>query len=120
LAPWLEQRLDDWLTRVAVHCLHREWFVKAPSLAVYTHGLLARAAVLRVLIAGSPAVRAASAPTPDVDAVAVRATYSLSRLLEHDRALADGLFAELEERGMITLEHAACLAHLLRGLWWRR
>jgi lysine-N-methylase len=112
-APWLEERLDAWLTRVAVHYLHREWFVKAPSLAVYAHGLLARAAVLRVLITGNPAVRAATAPSPEVDAVATRAVYSLSRLLEHDRALADGLLADLDEKGMTTLEHAACLAYLL-------
>jgi hypothetical protein len=93
--------LDRWLTGYARHYVQREWFTRSPSLVGYVHGLLARVAVLRFLIA--------SHPRPDL-ALAVRAINALTRMLEHDRPLAQALVSGLEAQGMTTLEHAACLA----------
>lgn len=90
--------VDEWLARYARHYVLREWFPRASSPSAYVLGLLVRVAILRYLI---------REPSPEL---ARRAVTALTRLFEHDRAKADQLVASLEEQGMTSLDHAACLA----------
>lgn len=110
-------RVDQYLSRYAQEHVAREWFMLQPSLMQYVMGLLARVAVLRFLLFSHPVLHAVAAREDDaaiaeLDALAIRCVYGLSRMLEHDEPLARKLVAELEKQGMTQLEHAICLGKI--------
>jgi lysine-N-methylase len=107
----LAARLDDVVERYATHLVLRDWYVKSPSLVGYVLGVLARVAVVRYLVRSLVAARGATS-TEALDAAAVQAVYALSRMLEHDDALAAQLIRDLEAQGMTQLVHAICLVKM--------
>ena len=113
----IASRVDRYVERYAQQYLLREWFVTEPSLMQYVMGLLARVAVVRFLLLCHPTLRRLALREDDeaiaeLDALAVRVVYALSRMLEHDEPLADRLINELEEQSMTRLEHAVCLTKI--------
>lgn len=104
-------RLDEAMEQYAANQLLRDWYIKTPSLLAYVHGLLLRIAVIRFVVRSHTAL-ASSLDAEAFDALIVRAVYALSRMLEHDAALADRIVTQLAEQGMVELGHAICLLRI--------
>lgn len=81
-------RIDHYLFNYARHFWMKDWYTHSPSLFLHTQSFLLRVALLRFVILGHPhalaaAQKGADAGQADLDALAVRAFYSLSRSIEH-------------------------------------
>jgi lysine-N-methylase len=111
LAPPLAARLDLLLGRYVAHDLLRTWYVEEPSFIGYVHGLLARVALVKLLV-GADARLAPEPLDPDaLDARVARVVYLLSRMFEHSDGLVAQLRRGLEGTGM-ELAHAIALTHV--------
>jgi lysine-N-methylase len=101
-------RLEQIFHNYCVHFAYRDWYVRSSSLLAWTMGLLARVATLRLLVVAHPSLR----DETTVDAAAVEAFYTLSRMLEHDETAIGRIVHALEAQGMQTPAHAVCLLEL--------
>jgi hypothetical protein len=91
-AFWKERhgrRIDDCLRNYALHYFFRHWYVGAPNLAVYLARLLARVALLRVILFAEARLVDAMVEPDHVareqalEKGMVQAVYRLTRHLEH-------------------------------------
>ena len=99
LPPDLGARLDELCARYATHELLRAWFVEETSFLSFVHQLLVRAAFVRFVVRG----HAALAPPSDIaalDALVVRVTYRVARMLEGIDEIARELARGLEASSM--------------------
>lgn len=114
LSPRLHASFEAMLGRYVQQYILRDWYVMAPSLIQYVIGLCARVAVIRFLVLGHESTKAIASLEDDasaatLEALTVRAVYSMSRMLEHNATLAEKLLADLEAQQMTELSHAICL-----------
>ena len=117
LSPRLERRLDQLLTRFALHTVLENSYINAPSLMHYAMLLLTRVAIVRFLILAHPLLqrdgsRDDEATERALDALVVRATYLVARELDHRPELTNLFVADLEAQGLTGMAHASCLAKL--------
>jgi hypothetical protein len=92
--------LDAILARYAADLVLRDWFVRGNVLVAWVWGWLARIATVKHLLLASD---------EPLETRAVRVVYTLSRMFEHDRPLADSFIATLEAQGLLSIEHAVSL-----------
>jgi lysine-N-methylase len=107
LAPELAARLDVLGLRYALHEILRTGFAKEPTFIAFFHRLLLRLASFRFLVGTLARTRSVTS-VGDLDALATRAVYLLTRALDHNAALMQETLKALEAHGLL-LEHAVSL-----------
>lgn len=102
------ERLELYAENFCKNSWIKDWYLKSPSLAAHTQGMLVRLAIVRFLLLGHPAAAAAASPA-DLDRLAVRVFYTFSRAIEHETGFARDIERVLEEQKMQTLAHSVAL-----------
>jgi len=110
--------LELYLTRYALNCLQREWFVAVPTPFIAIHLLCIRLAVLRFLITGYPPLRefvqqhrqCTSAEhvqlTPQFRAFIVELMYTFARGFDQNLPMLQVIYAALNEQQMMSFDYS--------------
>ena len=104
--------LDRYFSNLAKNYWLREPYTLSPNLLVHTHTLLVRLAVMRFLLFGHPLLsgpETADDAASRLDRAVVDVVHKFSRRFEHDQRFLRTLAEKLNEQGLQTLAHAACL-----------
>jgi lysine-N-methylase len=110
----LPERIDLYFENYAKNYWMREWYVTSPDLLAHAQRLLVRIAILRFLLFGHPALKAAAqADLPEkrqvLDQAAVDVFFKFSRAIEHEGSFLDLLAARLLD-DKDAFAHATALA----------
>lgn len=120
-AVWWESRLaprlDRYITNFCFNYWIKSWYTNSASLLHHVRRLLILVTGFRFLLFGDPALVALMNTPPDsdaelqtaLDAAAVKASYALSRNVEHHRQFLTDVDDALNKAGITSFAHVVCL-----------